>query len=168
VSVSPQARRVGFVFQSYALFPHLTALANVAVAIQTTSSAARSTRARELLELVRLDGLAERRPAELSGGQQQRVALARALARDPKILLLDEPFSAVDRRTRRHLRSQLADMRSAVSAPIVLVTHDLGDAEALADRLVVIDGGEVLQAGTPREVSAAPASERVRAALDIE
>jgi len=168
VFLSPQARRVGFVFQSYALFPHLTALENVQVAIRSAPAETRRMRARELLALVRLDGLEKRRPAELSGGQQQRVALARALARAPRILLLDEPFSAVDRRTRRHLRSQLADMRSTVSAPIVLVTHDLADAEALADRLVVIDGGEVLQTGVPREVTAAPASERVRAALDVE
>jgi molybdate transport system ATP-binding protein len=168
VSLSPQARRVGFVFQSYALFPHLTALDNVQAAMQALPADRRRERARELLALVRLDGLDSRRPAELSGGQQQRVALARALARDPRILLLDEPFSAVDRRTRRHLKAELTEMRSAVHAPIVLVTHDLADAEALADRIIVIDRGEVLQTGTPRGVIAAPASDRVREALDVE
>lgn len=167
VNVAPQARRVGFVFQSYALFPHLTALDNVQAAMQALGPDRRRARARELLALVRLDGLDARRPAELSGGQQQRVALARALAREPRVLLLDEPFSAVDRRTRRHLRAELTAMRAAVRVPIVLVTHDLDDAEALADRMVVLDRGEVLQSGAPREVIGSPASERVREALDL-
>ncbi len=168
IRLPPHRRRVGLVFQSYALFPHLTAIGNVAAAIEGRPRGERLRRAAELLALVHLDGLEHRRPAELSGGQQQRVALARALAREPEALLLDEPFSAVDRRTRRRLREELAELRGRVRAPIILVTHDLDEATALADRLVVIDQGAMLQQGRPADVLAAPASERVRAALDLE
>ncbi|MEO6528547.1 MAG: ABC transporter ATP-binding protein [Gemmatimonadaceae bacterium] len=163
----PHDRRVGMVFQSYALFPHLTALGNVEVALSHRSPAERRAAAHDLLGLVQLDALSHRKPSELSGGQQQRIALARALAREPRVLLLDEPLSAVDRRTRRHLREELAVVRSAVRVPIVLVTHDLDEAAALANRLIVIDEGQVLQAGLPGEVLADPQSDRVRDALDL-
>lgn len=163
----PHDRRVGMVFQAYALFPHLTALGNVEAALTHRPKRERDGRARDLLRLVHLDGLGDRRPAELSGGQQQRVALARALARDPKVLLLDEPFSAVDRRTRRRLREELVGLRTAVRAPIVLVTHDLDEAASLADRLIVIDKGALLQEGTPADVLGSPASDAVRDALDL-
>lgn len=162
------ARRVGLVFQSYALFPHLSAAGNVAAALPHLPARERRERARALLSLVHLDGLEDRRPAQLSGGQQQRVALARALAREPRVLLLDEPFSAVDRRTRRRLREELAELRATVRAPMVLVTHDLDEAAMLADRLVVLDQGEMLQQGAPADVMANPASDRVRAALDLD
>jgi len=168
ILLPPHRRRVGLVFQSYALFPHLTALGNVAAALGHRPAAERRSRAAELLSLVHLDGLAQRRPAELSGGQQQRVALARALAREPSVLLLDEPLSAVDRRTRRQLRDVLAAIRAAVPVAIVLVTHDLDEAAALADRLIVLAGGELLQAGAPADVLARPASDRVRHALDLD
>ena len=167
IRLPPHRRRVGLVFQSYALFPHLSALGNVIAALGHRPRGERADRARELLGLVHLDGLEARRPAELSGGQQQRVALARALAREPMALLLDEPFSAVDRRTRRRLRDELAELRASVRAPIILVTHDLDEAAMLADRLVVIDHGELLQQGPAATVLAAPASDRVRAALDL-
>jgi molybdate transport system ATP-binding protein len=167
LDLPPHRRRVGLVFQSYALFPHMTALGNVAAALHHRPADERAARARALLALVHLEGLEERRPAELSGGQQQRVAVARALAREPAVLLLDEPFSAVDRRTRRKLHEDLAELRQAVNVPIVLVTHDIDEAVALADRMCVLDRGETLQAGTPAEVLAAPASERVAAALDL-
>lgn len=167
IRLPPHRRRVGLVFQSYALFPHLSALGNVIAALGHRPRGERRDRARELLGLVHLDGLEARRPAELSGGQQQRVALARALAREPMALLLDEPFSAVDRRTRRRLRDELAELRASVRAPIILVTHDLDEAAMLADRLVVIDHGELLQQGPAATVLAAPASDRVRAALDL-
>ncbi|HET7135511.1 MAG TPA: ATP-binding cassette domain-containing protein, partial [Casimicrobiaceae bacterium] len=123
VNLSPQARNVGIVFQHYALFPHLTALGNVIAALGHRPRAARAGRARELLASVHLAGLEHRRPAELSGGQQQRVAMARALARDPLALLLDEPFAAVDRVTRQKLYRELAQLRSTLRMPIVLVTH---------------------------------------------
>ena len=167
VSLAPHQRRVGLVFQSYALFPHLTALGNVAAAMSHVPPAERRDRARQILTSVHLDDLTDRRPSALSGGQQQRVALARALARDPLVLLLDEPLSAVDRRTRRRLRDELNDVRAALRIPVILVTHDLDDANALADRLLVLDHGDVIQEGAPRDVMSHPASQRVRDALDI-
>ncbi len=163
----PYLRSVGFVFQSYALFPHMTALENVKAAHGHRPRSERVDRARSLLRLVHLEGLEDRRPAALSGGQQQRVAIARALARDPGVLLLDEPFSAVDRRTRRGLHRELQELRAEVSIPIVLVTHDLDEAADLADLLCVLDHGESLLNGRTRDVLAQPASERVRHALDL-
>ena len=114
-----------------------------------------------------LQGLEKRWPAELSGGQQQRVALARALAREPAVLLLDEPFSAVDRRTRRALHDEIAALRRNLHIPMVLVTHDLGEVAALADSVCVIDGGTILQSGTPQAVMAAPLNAEVSNALDL-
>ncbi|MGU9978499.1 ABC transporter ATP-binding protein [Phreatobacter sp. HK31-P] len=168
IALPPHRRRAGLVFQHYALFPHMTALANVAAAMGHRPARERPDEARRLLTLVHLDGLEQRYPAELSGGQQQRVALARALAREPQVLLLDEPFSAVDRRVRRELHAELAAIRAAIRVPIVLVTHDLAEATGLADRLAVIDRGEILQVGVPREVVARPASARVAEALDLD
>jgi molybdate transport system ATP-binding protein len=167
IDVPPHLRRVGLVFQSYALFPHKTALGNVAAALGHRPAAERKRRAHELLALVHLTGLEDRRPATLSGGEQQRVAVARALAREPAVLLLDEPFSAVDRRTRRLLHDELAGLRRAVRIPIVLVTHDLDEAATLADRICVLDRGETLQAGAPADVMAHPVSRRVADALDL-
>jgi molybdate transport system ATP-binding protein len=165
--VPPHRRRVGLVFQSYALFPHMTALGNVVTALGHRPAAERNTRARALLAQVHLEGLEDRRPAELSGGQQQRVAVARALAREPAVLLFDEPFSAVDRPTRRKLHTELAELRKSVRAPIVLVTHDIDEVVALADRMCVLDRGETLQAGLPADLLAAPANPRVAIALDL-
>lgn len=167
INLPPHRRSVGLVFQSYALFPHMTALGNVMAALTHRPANERVDRARALLRLVHLDGLEERRPSALSGGQQQRVAVARALGRDPDVLLLDEPFSAVDRRTRRRLHNELRELRKAVSVPIVLVTHDLDEAAGLADVLYVLDHGEILQTGRPSDVLSAPASERVCEALDL-
>lgn len=167
INLPPNRRSVGLVFQSYALFPHMTALGNVKAALGHRPAHERVERARAFLRLVHLDGLEERRPSALSGGQQQRVAVARALARDPDVLLLDEPFSAVDRRTRRRLHNELRELRKAVSVPIILVTHDLDEAADLADVLTVLDQGEILQTGRPSEVLSAPATERVREALDL-
>jgi molybdate transport system ATP-binding protein len=167
LDLPPHRRPVGFVFQSYALFPHMTALGNVVAALGHRPADERLERARDLLTLVHLKGFEQRRPAALSGGQQQRVAVARALAREPAVLLLDEPFSAVDRPTRRKLHGELAELRQSVRIPIVLVTHDVDEAVALADRLCVIDHGETLQAGRPAELLAAPANRRVAVALDL-
>jgi molybdate transport system ATP-binding protein len=167
IALPAQRRRVGLVFQSYALFPHLSALQNVAAAMSHHPKSERLDRARHLLATVHLDGFQDRRPSELSGGQQQRIALARALARDPNVLLLDEPLSAVDRRTRRRLRAEFLEVKSSLSAPVILVTHDLDDATMLADRMLVIDRGEVIQEGAPALVMQNPASDRVREALDI-
>jgi molybdate transport system ATP-binding protein len=149
-------RRVGLVFQDYALFPHMTALANVMAAMGHVHAAERAPRAAALLARVHLAGLEQRRPAELSGGQQQRVAVARALARDPAVLLLDEPFSAVDRATRRRLQVELANLRQGLSIPIILVTHDLDEAASLADRMLLLHRGRGLQTAPPAEMEAAP------------
>jgi molybdate transport system ATP-binding protein len=158
IMVAPQARSVGLVFQDYALFPHLSALDNVKLAMQHIPEPQRSIAAADLLARVHLEGLEARTPDRLSGGQRQRVALARALARDPKVLLLDEPFSAVDRMTRERLKEELASLRRSLEIPIVLVTHDLEEAQALADRICVIHGGRTLQTGAPDDVRLRPAS----------
>jgi molybdate transport system ATP-binding protein len=147
VDFPARRRRVGFVFQSYALFPHLTAVENVLEALQDRPHAARQREARALLARLHLDGLENRRPASLSGGEQQRVAVARALARRPEVLLLDEPFSAVDRAMRKGLYAELAELRSALSMPIILVTHDLDEAAQLADTATVLAKGEVVASG---------------------
>ncbi len=160
-------RAAGLVFQDYALFPHMTALANITAAMGHLPRAERDERARERLAQVHLAGLEGRRPAELSGGQQQRVAVARALARDPAVLLLDEPFSAVDRATRRKLQDELAALRRSLAIPILLVTHDLDEALALADRMCVMHRGRGLQTGTPAELLARPASAEVARLLDL-
>ena len=165
-AVSPQRRRVGLVFQHYALFPHLDALANVASAMSHQPRGERPDRARALLARVNMQGLETRRPAELSGGQRQRVALARALAREPRVLLLDEPFSAVDQLTRRRLRFELAQLRREIRIPMVLVTHDLDEAQLLGDRLSVLHHGRTLQTGSTLDVMRHPASALVARLLD--
>jgi molybdate transport system ATP-binding protein len=166
-NLPPYRRAVGLVFQDYALFPHMTALANVTAAMGHLPRAERDQRGRALLAQVRLAGLEARRPAELSGGQQQRVAVARALARDPAVLLLDEPFSAVDRATRRRLQDELAALRRCLSIPILLVTHDLDEALALADRMCLMQHGCGLQTGTPVALLSRPASAEVARLLDL-
>jgi molybdate transport system ATP-binding protein len=153
------------VFQSYALFPHLSALANVAEAMRELPAGLRRERAEELLARVHLAGLGHRMPRELSGGQQQRVALARALARDPRVLLLDEPFSAVDQPTRRALNRLLAEVRRDVNIPILLVTHDVDDALRVADRLCFIEHGQQLEIGEGSVLLQDPGS-RLRQWLD--
>jgi molybdate transport system ATP-binding protein len=165
---TPQQRRVGLVFQSYALMPHLSARDNVALALLPLPPPQRQAKAAEWLAHVGLTPAQQaRRPAQLSGGQQQRVAVARALAREPRLLLLDEPFSAVDSMNRRALYGLIADLRRELAVPIVLVTHDLHEARLLADRLVVLDAGQVLQSGSPEQVHRAPRSARVAELVGI-
>lgn len=153
-------RRVGMVFQSYALFPHMSALENVKASLLDRTAAERDEEARRLLRLVHLEGQVARRPGELSGGQQQRVAVARALARRPQVLLLDEPFSAVDRRTRETLYQEVRELRNRLDMPVVLVTHDIGEAELLADRMAVISDGHLEHEGTVGEILCDPAALR--------
>jgi molybdate transport system ATP-binding protein len=164
--LEPYQRRVGMVFQNYALFPHLTAIQNVQEGLAHLPKPVRSERAKEILSRVHLSGLEGRYPNALSGGQQQRVAVARALAREPKVLLLDEPFSAVDQVTRRRLYRELAELRRTLSMPIILVTHDLEEATRLADRLCILHKGVTLQVGTPLEVAAHPVSATVARLMD--
>jgi molybdate transport system ATP-binding protein len=169
IDLPPQARHVGLVFQHYALFPHLTALQNVAIGGNGERGAETEPQPfAALFARLGLVGLEQRRPAELSGGQQQRVALARALARRPRVLLLDEPFSAVDAPARQALYRELASLRAAVSTPIVLVTHDLAEARRLADRVVILDAGRSLQTGTPAHVFASPRNARVAELVGVQ
>ncbi len=160
-------RSIGFVSQHYGLFPHLTAQGNVAAALLHLPAAARRARAAECLRLAHMDGLETRYPSELSGGQKQRVALARALARSPRLLLLDEPFSAVDYATRKHLYLELHRLHAQLGCTVLLVTHDLDEAARLASHLVLIRHGRVVQAGPVSDVLTRPASIEAARLLDI-
>lgn len=167
--VNPAQRSCGLLFQQYALFPHLTALENICIPLHNTISDLNKRKAKALiwLEQMGIGQLASRMPHELSGGQQQRVALARALARDPKVLLLDEPFSAIDAPTRQHLYTTLATLRKELNIPIILVTHDLREAGSLADRITVIDDGVALQTAAPRAIFERPRNSRVAELVGI-
>lgn len=161
-----QDRQVGFVFQHYALFRHMRVFDNVAFGLKVRTrkggnkltSAEISRRVLELLDLVQLSGLDQRFPHELSGGQRQRVALARALAIEPRVLLLDEPFGALDARVRKELRTWLRDLHDRTGHTTLFVTHDQEEALELADRVVVMNQGRIEQIGTPRDVYNAPAT----------
>jgi putative spermidine/putrescine transport system ATP-binding protein len=156
----PYERDVNTVFQDYALFPHLTVAENVAYGprIRGASRAERQRLVAEMLELVELPGLGERRPAELSGGQRQRVALARALVNRPKVLLLDEPLGALDLKLREQMQHELKALQQRVGITFVFVTHDQSEALTMSDRLAVFNRGRIEQAGTPAEVYEAPAT----------
>jgi sulfate transport system ATP-binding protein len=157
-------RHVGFVFQHYALFRHMTVFENVAFGLRVQPRAVRRdeaairARVKELLDLVQLDWLADRYPNQLSGGQRQRIALARALAIEPRILLLDEPFGALDAKVRKELRQWLRSLHSEISVTSIFVTHDQEEALEVANRVVVMDKGRIEQIGTPAEVYDSPAT----------
>ena len=158
-----RARGVGMVFQHYAAFKHMTVWENVAFGLKVRKRPKDEirTRVHELLELVQLEGLAKRYPAQLSGGQRQRMALARALAVDPEVLLLDEPFGALDARVRKELRAWLRRLHDEVHVTTIIVTHDQEEAMEVAGQIVVINQGRVEQVGTPRELYDSPANEFV-------
>lgn len=155
-------RGVGFVFQHYALFPHMTVAENIAFGMKVSktkrSKPEIATRVSELLRLVKLEGLGDRFPGQISGGQRQRVALARALAVDPKVLLLDEPFGALDANVRRDLRRWLREIHDELGITTLFVTHDQEEALDLADRVVILDQGRIVQEGTPADVCRTPNS----------
>jgi molybdate transport system ATP-binding protein len=158
IDVPAERRRCGYVFQHYALFPHLNAWQNVAYPLRGLDRSERRTRAVALLERFGMAGLANERPATLSGGERQRVAVARALAREPEVLLLDEPLSALDARTRAAAARELGGVLRDSETPTLLVTHDFTEAAQLGDRVGIIDRGRVIQLGTPSELAASPAS----------
>lgn len=157
---SVQERNIGFVFQHYALFKHMTVRQNIAFGLELRKVPQAKIKARveELLELVQLAGLGDRYPSQLSGGQRQRVALARALAVEPKVLLLDEPFGALDAKVRKELRAWLRHLHDDVHVTTVFVTHDQEEAMEVADQIVVMNKGQVEQVGTPAEIYDHPAS----------
>src|SRR4051794_25262088 len=160
-------RQVGFVFQHYALFRHMTVFENIAFGLRVKRRSARlpdadiSKRVQALLDLVQLDWLAQRYPAQLSGGQRQRVALARALAVEPRVLLLDEPFGALDAMVRKELRRWLRRLHEELHITSIFVTHDQDEAFELADRVVVMNDGKIEQIGSPAEIYDEPATEFV-------
>ncbi len=168
INVPPQRRNLGYLVQSYALFPHLTVAQNIAYGIGHLSRAERRARVEEIAGMFGLQDLLDRRPARISGGQAQRVALARALVRQPRVLLLDEPFAAVDSSIRRTLRRELRQLAQRLDLSVVMVTHDLTEAYNVGDRLAVIDSGRVLQAGPRDEVFHRPATARAAELLGVQ
>jgi sulfate transport system ATP-binding protein len=164
LDVPARERRAGFVFQNYALFKNMNVAANVSFGLDVRpwrnrpSRAAIKDRVRELLDLVQLEGVADRYPSQLSGGQRQRVALARALAIEPRVLLLDEPFGALDAKVRKDLREWLRGLHDRLGLTTMFVTHDQAEAFALADRVAIMHAGRIEQIGAPKDVAAAPAT----------
>jgi sulfate/thiosulfate transport system ATP-binding protein len=166
--ITVQQRRAGFVFQSYALFRHMTVYENIAYGLRARprstrpASAEIERRVMKLLELIQLPGIASRYPSQLSGGQRQRVALARALATEPRVLLLDEPFGALDARVRRELRAGLRDIHDATGLTTIFVTHDQDEAMSLSDMVAVMSMGRIEQVGTPADIRKRPQTDFVR------
>lgn len=167
VHAPPHTRAVGFVFQEYALFPHLTALENVLTALGHRPRHERRVRAEELLASVHLSGRLDRRPRELSGGERQRVALARALAREPAVLLMDEPFAAVDKPVRRRLQDEIDALRRTLDVPLVLVTHDFDDVVRLATHLLILEHGASVANGPLSSLLSRPDLSFLREAVGL-
>ena len=167
----PASRGIGFVFQHYALFGHMTVAQNIAFGLNVMKRSQRPSRkmtrerVEELLALVQLPGLGQRYPNQLSGGQRQRVALARALAREPRILLLDEPFGALDAKVRRELRVALREIHNELGLTSIFVTHDHEEAFGLADRVAILNQGSIEQFAAPDEIASQPASAFIRSFL---
>jgi sulfate transport system ATP-binding protein len=170
---SAYERRAGFVFQHYALFNHLTIAENIAFGLRVRPRKTRppeseiQKKIKDLLEMVQLPGLEKRFPAQLSGGQRQRIALARALAVEPEILLLDEPFGALDAKVRKELRKWLREFHDQTGLTTIFVTHDQEEAFELADHITILHQGKIQQSGTPKEILARPANDFVTDFLDL-
>jgi len=158
--VPPNRRDVAMVFQRYALFPHMSVAQNIAfpLRMRRLGRAARDAKVREALDMVKLSGYAERRPAELSGGQQQRVALARAIVFDPTVILMDEPLGALDKKLRQHMQLEIKQLQARLGATVIYVTHDQEEALTMSDRVAVMNGGRLVQLGTPRALYDRPAT----------
>lgn len=165
VYVAPQRRGIGYVSQSSELFPHMSVVWNVEFALKGVGRRERHERAMSMLESMRIADLAQKRPGEISGGQRQRAALARALAPEPRLLLLDEPLSALDLPVRVEMRRLLRAVQRERGIPVVMVTHDLYEAMSLADSLVVYSGTGVVQVGSPRELLSDPGTPEIRRLL---
>ncbi|MCF0121206.1 MAG: sulfate/molybdate ABC transporter ATP-binding protein, partial [Oscillospiraceae bacterium] len=154
INLSPQKRRVGYLFQQYALFPNMTVRQNIAVGVR--DKARRDEIVRSLIAAMSLEGTEEKRPAQLSGGQQQRVALARILANEPEVLMLDEPFSALDAHLRFRLEQQMSTVLRSFGKSVLLVSHDREEVYRLSDRIAIMHGGSIEKTGTKEEVFLAP------------
>lgn len=168
VRLPPQQRTLGYMPQDYALFPTYSVTGNIAFGLGSLASTQRQARVAEVLALLQLQGMEALRPVQLSGGQQQRVALARTIARRPRLLLLDEPLSALDVPTRSSLRGELRDLLKRLAIPSVVVTHDWAEALALGDQMAVISEGRVLQVGTPQDVFSRPLNAEVARVVGVE
>lgn len=161
INVPPQKRSFGYVFQDLALFPHMTVKENILYGATGLDKREREDALREMVAIFHLEKLVNNLPSEISGGQKQRVALARALIRRPHMLLLDEPFSALDNPVRLEMRKLLLKLRTELDIPVILVTHDISEAYSMADTMIVYAGGRVVQTGAPSEVFNNPASPEV-------
>ena len=166
--VPPQRRPFGYLFQDYALFPHLNARDNIAFGLKRLDRSERQKRIDRLAGILEINEVLASYPSELSGGQQQRVALARALVREPKLLLLDEPFAALDLTTREHVRAQISHILRSLKIPAIVVTHDWVDALALGDEMAVMSRGTILQTGPPHNVLTKPQHPDVASAVGVE
>ena len=167
INLSTQERSVGYVFQNLALFPHMTVRGNILYGAGGLKKDQREEEVKKMIAAFHLEGLETRYPAEISGGQQQRVALARALIRRPGLLLLDEPFSALDNPLRLELQKFLKKIQKEFDIPVVLVTHDLPEAYAIADRIIVYTQGRIAQIGSPHEIHSNPADTDVSALFPL-
>jgi molybdate transport system ATP-binding protein len=166
VNLPARQRRLGYVFQDLALFPHMTVSGNIAYGANGARKDEKLGRTKEMIDLFHLEGLEHKYPSEISGGQKQRVAFARALIRRPPLLLLDEPFSALDNPLRLEMRGLLREIRNTFNIPIVLVTHDILEARTMADTIIVYVDGRVAQKGHPSDIFNNPASKEVEALVD--
>jgi len=166
VNVPAQRRNLGYVFQDLALFPHMTVSENIDYGANGTAKGERPGKIKQMVDIFHLEGLEHKYPSEISGGQKQRVALARALIRKPPLLLLDEPFSALDNPLRLEMRGLLKDIRTTFDIPVVLVTHDILEAYTMADTIIVYVNGRVAQTGSPSKVFNNPVNEEVQALVD--
>ena len=167
VNLPPQKRRIGYMPQQYGLFPHLTIAENIAYGLPPASKGKRNAQVEKWIEVMRLTDQADRKPGEASGGQQQRAALARAMASEPELLLMDEPFAALDEELRAHLRGEIRDLSNTFDLPILIVTHDTPEAYSLADHMVVLKRGAVIQDGSREDVFRKPVSESLARLLGM-